>query len=483
MPASHQDATRLYDSAEQAIALDGLASRHSLDTTTSSDLDHLLSDDGDEDASSISSSSSPQNGPPVDGGRQAWTFLLGCWLIEAMIWGFALSFGVFQRYYSAHPFFKENSARIPLIGTLATGVSYLGMPFTNAFCLRLGPRGRRIMCAVGWGMCVLGLLGASFATEVWALVVWQGLVYGCGWVVCYTPFLFMLNDWFVARRGLAYGILFGASGVSGMVIPLVLGWMLDGFGFRTALRVFAIAILLVSGPGLLLVRPRKPGTECLERDRMRREGGVRRLLRRASDRDFLLMAAAVFTQGLGFFVPNIYIASYAEDLGLSRTTGSALLAIVSLSQVAGQTWQGWISDRVNIYLPVSISGLAPGLGALFLWGPAKGFWSLVAFSALWGFFSASYSVLYTRMCTYLTAEKGRQGADDEAAMLIYGLFSFERGISNILEGPVSSSLMDDGAPVIANSFGLGRYAAVVWYTVVCMLVSSMVGVGWVWRPK
>lgn len=51
-------------------------------------------------------------------------------------------------------------------------------------------------------------------------------MYSAGWVICYTPFLIMLNDWFSARRSLAYGILFGASGVSGLIIPFLLETLL-----------------------------------------------------------------------------------------------------------------------------------------------------------------------------------------------------------------------------------------------------------------
>ena len=201
------------------VRLRSLRGRYSADSANSSDLEHLLSDDA--------SQASTLDLPPVDGGRAAWTCLLGCWLVEAMLWGFPLAFGVFQHHYSAHELFRE-SGSIPTIGTLATGVSYLGMPFTNPIALRW-PQHRRLMCVIGCLMCLIGLVGASFAQEVWQLLFFQGFLYGLGWVVCYTPFLFILNEWFVERRGLAYGLLFGASGVSGLAIPIVLGWMLERY--------------------------------------------------------------------------------------------------------------------------------------------------------------------------------------------------------------------------------------------------------------
>lgn len=462
------------DESAENVPLQTLRSRHSADSTHSSDLDNLISDDVSEASST--------DFPPIDGGRGAWLCLLGCWLVEAMIWGFPLAFGVFQQHYSANALFKESSS-IPTIGTLATGVSYLGMPFTNPIAMRW-PRHRKSMSVAGWLLCLVGLIGASFATQVWQLLFFQGLVYGTGWVICYTPFLFMLNEWFVEKRGLAYGILFGASGVSGMVIPVVLRWMLERFGFRMALRVYVIATVVLSGPGLLLIRPRVSASQQASSRREKQRTGVLQALRPfVGDFHFLLFAAAVFLQGLGFFIPNIFIPSFAESLGLSSTTSSGLLALISLSQVLGQLWQGWISDRVNIYIPVSVSALIPGLGALLLWGPAKGLAYLVPFAFIWGFFSASYSVLYTRMCTFLTSNDDGDGNDDIVGMLLYGFFSFERGVSNVLEGPISSWLIGAEGSIDVGKYGVGRYAYVVCFTILCMLASCATGIGWLWRPK
>ena len=58
--------------------------------------------------------------PRADGGGQAWLFLAGCFAIEALVWGFPFSFGVFQTYYSSLEIFSQDSSRIAVIGTSAT---------------------------------------------------------------------------------------------------------------------------------------------------------------------------------------------------------------------------------------------------------------------------------------------------------------------------------------------------------------------------
>lgn len=445
------------------------AGRPSADSLHSSNFGHLLSDDA--------SSTSSTDLPPIDGGRGAWTFLFGIWLLEATIWAFALSFGVFQEYYSKHELFRESSL-IPTVGAVATGVTYLGMPLTNSIAMRW-PQHRRKMVVVGYSMCTIGLLGASFARRAWQLLVFQGFLFSFGWVVCYTPSLFMLNEWFVEKRGLAYRVLFGASGFSGLFIPLGVGASLERFGFRNTLRGYTILAMVLSGPGLLLVRPRILHHDGTATFGQFKRPGFTSLLKFCKNIHLPLFVTAVFVQGLAFFMPNIFITSFARDLGLSSIESSGLLALISFAQVLGQLWQGWISDRINVYIPASISTVIPGLAAVLLWGPGRGMEYLAPFALIWGFFSASYSVLYTRMCTTIIDSAANEDSGDGTFMLLYSGLSFLRGVANILEGPVSSWLI--GAEVDAERFGLGRYSWLVWFTAICMLLSWMVGFGMLWR--
>lgn len=446
--------------------------RDSLDTTDTTDFERLLNDDV-SDASSTDGSL-----PPVDRGRGAWLCLLGCWLVEAMIWGLSLSFGIFQRYYADHPLFKDSES-IATIGTLATGVSYLGMPFTSAIAIKW-PQHRRKMCAMGWSLCIGALAAASLATGVDQLLMFQGLLYGVGWVVCYTPFLFILNEWWVARRGFAYGLLFAASGVSGLIIPIVLDSILENYGFRSALRTYGVMIVIISGPGLFLIQHRHPPSHHEDQNEKAQTGIIEALKPFVANFHFPLLAAAVFVQGLGFFIPNIWVPDMAVVMGISSGGSSGLLALISLFQIFGQIWQGWLSDRVNVYIPATISAFYCMVGTFFLWGLAKGIGWLIPFAMLWGFFSSSYSVLYTRMVSFLlNGNRLDLPTDERVGMILYGFFSFERGVANILEGPISSHLRAAaGKRMEWENFGLGRYHYIIWFTIACMALSSLVGIGW-----
>lgn len=61
---------------------------------------------------------------------------------------------------------------------MASGIPYLGAPFMAAFVRRY-QRYRYTIIWVGWPLCILGLVAGSFADSVGALIVTQGVMYGC----------------------------------------------------------------------------------------------------------------------------------------------------------------------------------------------------------------------------------------------------------------------------------------------------------------
>ena len=90
--------------------------------------------------------------------------------------GFPLSFGVFQSYYSQLPQFRR-SPFITYVGTIATGIPYLGAPLMVPLVKRY-PKYQRPMIWLGWTICISGLVAGSFAATVTSLVMTQGVMYG-----------------------------------------------------------------------------------------------------------------------------------------------------------------------------------------------------------------------------------------------------------------------------------------------------------------
>lgn len=389
----------------------------------------------------------------IDGGYEAYRLLLTAFIFEALLWGFPLSFGVFQEYYSTLPAFEGNSY-VSIVGTTASGISYLGAPLVMPLIRRWSDY-RTTMIAVGWPLCILGLVAGSFADRLGTLILTQGVMYGIGFLIFYYPIITMVDEYWVRRRGMAYGFLCSASGASGAVMPLVLQALLREFGYRTTLRAIAVALVVLTGPliPLLRGRPGQQGNASPKTD----WSFLRKPL-------FWTYSVSNLLMGLGYFFPSLYLPSYAVSIGLSVPQGALLLALMSVSQVAGQFTFGFLSDRkVSLNMLITVSLSIAAIATFSSWGVARSLPPLVFFALLYGFFAAGYTAMWARMVTAISDEPS-------ASQAIFGLFCCGKGIGNVLAGPISAGLLRLSSDT--GGYGHGTYQAVVVFTGLCLLLST-----------
>ena len=147
--------------------------------------------------------------PPVDRGKDAYLFLAAAFVVEGLVWGFPFSFGVFQDYYSTHPPFA-GSHNIAVIGTCAMGIMYLDMPIVFAV-MQKWPKTRRYCTPMGLLVMCLALSLSSFSTTTTHLMATQGVIYAIGGSMAYAPCIVYMDEWFVTRKGLAFGIMLVSS--------------------------------------------------------------------------------------------------------------------------------------------------------------------------------------------------------------------------------------------------------------------------------
>jgi len=60
---------------------------------------------------------------------------------------------------------------------------------------------------VGIPIMSAGLIAASFANDVNQLIANQGVIYAIGGSIVYFPALLFVDEWFIQRKGLAFGVL------------------------------------------------------------------------------------------------------------------------------------------------------------------------------------------------------------------------------------------------------------------------------------
>ncbi|SPO02804.1 related to monocarboxylate transporter 2 [Cephalotrichum gorgonifer] len=373
--------------------------------------------------------------PPTDGGKDAWLFLAACFMIEGLVWGFPFAFGVFQSYYASHEPFA-GSRNIPVIGTCAMGIMYLDNALVSAV-LRLYPRHARWAPLGGLFVMCLALAMSSFSSSVPHLIATQGVLYALGGSVAYCPCIQYMDEWFARRKGLAYGIMWSATGFGGVLIPLLLEFLLNRYGFRTTLRIWAGLLFALSAPLTVFIKPRLPIASATHPARP----NVRFLI----SRTFMLHQVANIAEATGFFLPSIYLPTYAATyLGASSFLSTLTLLIVNVSSVFGCIVMGSLIDRFDPISCIFFSTVGTTIGVLVLWGLSSSLPVLYVFCVIYGFFAGSFTSTWPGVMKQVVAseERRHRGADP---IMIFGWLAAGRGVGNIISGPLSEALVS-GSP-------------------------------------
>jgi len=69
------------------------------------------------------------------------------------------------------------------------------------------PRLKLWAAPIGFIIMCLALAMSSFASNTTHLIVSQGVAYGIGASLAYAPTIVFMDDWFVRRKGLAFGVM------------------------------------------------------------------------------------------------------------------------------------------------------------------------------------------------------------------------------------------------------------------------------------
>lgn len=280
-------------------------------------------------------------------------------------------------------------------------------------------------------------------------------MYGIGFVVLTFAIIDIVSEWWIARKGMAFGLISSASGLTGIFMPLVLDALLHRYGYRITLRACAVAMFVLTGPLIPLLKGRIPVSEVVRQPRMDLSFFRKPL--------FWFYAMAVTIQGFGFFIPPVFVSSYGEAVGLPTTQAALLLSVMALAQTIGQSAVGWLSDtRVHVSLLSSVCCIVAAIATVSLWGVGKSVWSLMLYSTIYGFFAFGFGTLRVAM--------GRAVSPEPSALLAtFSTFVFLQGIGSVLVGPITAALMKGGIDL--ESYGLSLYKP----TVVFVAASSALG--------
>ncbi|MFO1417465.1 MAG: MFS transporter [Methylotetracoccus sp.] len=276
--------------------------------------------------------------------------------------------------------------------TLAVSVNMLLFGLAGPFLGRLmdvyGPR--RI--ALGTvGLIAVGTAGTLWMRESWQMILLWGVVVGLG---SGGPSMIMgaavANRWFVARRGLALGVL-GAAMSAGQLVftPFLMRLNLDQ-SWRAATLFTAAAMGVVVLPLAWAFLRDDPGTLGLEpygatgQAPARLEPDAHPMRAAVRSPAFWLLALSFGICGLttsGLF--QTHLITHGVEHGFPEMTMAASLGVMGAADIFGTVGSGWICDRFGARWPLAGYYVLRGASLLVL-PLVDSTGELLAFSVVYG---------------------------------------------------------------------------------------------------
>jgi len=383
----------------------------------------------------------------VRGDRFFYGYVLvaASFLLQAIGWGAYNSFGVFF-----NPLINEYGwSRAGISG--AVSVSFCLYGLSSILLGRLNDRvGPRLIMAISGIFLGVGYLLMSRLTSLWQLYLLYSLLVGIGISGTDVVLLSTIARWFVRLRGRMSGVLKVGTGVGMLVMPLFSNWLITAFGWRTALFVNGIVVLIpFIGLSQLLVRD--PARRGLRPDG---DGRVAARVSQTSETGFTLRQAlknlqlwlictAYFLLLVCVFTVLLHIVPHAIDLGIPTNWATRVLATIGGLSIVGRIIMGFSSDRIGNKwaLTICYGFLCVSLGWLLL---ANRLWMLFVFAIVYGFAHGGFFVVMSPLIAefFGTASHGA----------IFGIMIFASTIGGAI-GPLLAGYVFDLT---------GSYRAVFW---------------------
>jgi sugar phosphate permease len=256
-------------------------------------------------------------------------------------------------------------------------------PFAAALMERFGIRW---IMAIALGLISLGTGLTVVMTDSWQLTLLWGITVGLGvGATALVAGALIANRWFATNRGLVLGIL-GSAWATGQLLFLpILSRLVENHGWRSASLTVALMCAALVPAVLLVIRDRpadvglRPygatGEVTAAETASNTTGGgwaaaavALTTLREASrSKAFWLLAGTFFvcgwtTNGIvsTHFVPSMH------DHGMGATTAAGLLAVVGLFDIIGTIGSGWLTDRFNPRILLTVYYVLRGIALISL---------------------------------------------------------------------------------------------------------------------
>jgi len=236
-----------------------------------------------------------------------------------------------------------------------------------------------------------------FVHKLWQFILLWGVVLGIATGSLPALSASVASRWFIARRGLAVGILTNANATGQVIFLPILMALIVSHGWRASMMVIlattlallpAIWLWLRDFPAEVGLEPYTDSTTTAEERSQARsaKAGVSfaALVDVFKTSTFWLLSATFFICGLtSNGLVGTHMIPYAIERGIPGVAAATAVGIMGVASFIGTTFAGWLCDRIDARKVLSAAYLFRGL-SLFVLPYVTDSFGLFVFAVLYG---------------------------------------------------------------------------------------------------
>lgn len=283
----------------------------------------------------------------------------GWWIVVAAFLNLFFVVGIiFYGFPVFYPYFVESLGltRAQLTQGFLLGFLFAGLPFGVLAGAMIDRIGARRVILIGVALVAASLILMSVMSRFWQFEL-LCIVEVIGYVFA-GPIAnqVLIARWFERRRGQAMGYAYLGLGLGGVVAPILVNYLAHSLGWRHALELIGVAMLLVLVPTGLWITRSTPADkqidpelfgELAHPEREARHPGTASVkvseAVRAASFWLILLGSALAIGAIGAVIQHFIL--FLKDSGHSATVASRYSSILLTSSLGGRVVVGHIADH------------------------------------------------------------------------------------------------------------------------------------------
>ncbi|MDD2956227.1 MAG: MFS transporter [Oscillospiraceae bacterium] len=273
---------------------------------------------------------------------------------------------------------------------------------------------KAVMCLSAVVMCVsYGLY--ALAPNIYVFYVISAVVGFSMGFSSSIPISLLITRWFNEKRGTALSLAFMGTGLGGVIMSPVIGWLLETVGWRLTYGILGVLMFVCIVPvTFLLIRsdPEEKGLEPYGGHRT--EAGENSS--HPAEKEGITLKAAQKTPQFWFWFFGVmafsitstgtvqHVAAYVSDIGYTAMIAANISAVNLGLLAAGKLLLGQVADRVHVK-KVSFLCMGAMVGCMVCLILAKNVILLFCGLALFGFSAAYVTIAYPLVTSELFGKK------------------------------------------------------------------------------